>query len=86
MDRESSVSVCLTQLDSQLPDFYRYEFNIVIALGNWLLLQEEQANEDQTQTRFVKLINAIIVSGVPSKQVVALTCKVLRGLGWEVRS
>ena len=83
MDRESSVSVCLSQLDSQLPDFYRYEFNVIIALGNWSLPQEEQNNEDQTQSRFTKLINGIVASGVPLELVVALTCNVLRGLGWE---
>ena len=83
MDRESSISASLSQLDSQIPDFYRSEFNVVIALGGWSLPQEEQANEDLKQSRFIKLINAIVVSGVPLEQAVALTCKVLRGLGWE---
>ena len=83
MDRESSLSASFSQLDSQLPDFYRSEFNVVIGLGGWSLPQEEQANEDLTQSRFIKLINAIVVSGIPLEQAVALTCKVLRGLGWE---
>ena len=80
MDRERSISASLSQLDSQLLDFYWLKLEEVVALTGFKLLQE-QADEDQS--RFLKLFNVITSSGILLEQAVALTCKVLRGLGWE---
>ena len=83
MDREKLVLDSLFQLDSQLPYFYCSKFEEVVALGGFELLKEQVDKDQPTQSRFIKLINAIVVSGVPLEQAVALTCKVLRGLRWE---
>ena len=83
MDRERSISASLSRLDSQLPDFYCFKLEEVVALAVFELSQEQADDDQPTQSRFLKLFKVITTSGVPLEQAVALICKVLRGLGWE---
>ena len=82
MDRDRSLPGSLSRLDSQLPDLYRGKFEDVLQLAGFQL-EQNQTNEDQTQSRFLKLFNTICSSGLTSQLAVALTCQVLKGLGWE---
>ena len=82
MDRDRSLPGSLSRLDSQLPNLYRCKFEDVLALAGFQLKQD-QTNEDQTQSRFLKLFNTISSSELTTEQAIALTCQVLKGLGWE---
>lgn len=82
MDYDRSLAGSLSRLDSQLPELYRSKFEDVLALAGFQLKQD-QTNEDQTQSRFLKLFNSISSSGLTSEQAVAFTCQVLKCLGWE---
>ena len=83
MEQERSISASLSRLASQLPDFYCLKFEEIIALAVLKLLQEQTDEDQSTQSRFLKLFNVITSNRIPLEQAVALTCKVLRGLGWE---